>query len=232
MNIQTEFSKFADHYGSYNIIQKQVIYKLLEDLKDQPTHILDLGCGDGALYSALEWKINHFVGVDFAPGMLERHPKGEAVECVYGDFNDRELFTHLSTMRFDRIFSASALQWSNDLETVLGNISSLHTPASFAIFTANTFQTLFKTAGIDPLLRTSEEVIVAVNKHFDATFELVHYTLAFDTTREMFQYIKRSGVSGGRRVLDFRQTKRLMKRYPLSYLEFEILFIQANPISR
>ncbi len=227
MSAQTEFSKYADHYGSYNIIQKQVIAKMLDDLTEQPEHILDLGCGDGALYEALSWKPKHFVGVDFAPGMLELHPKGEYVECVYGDFNDSELFGHLNTMHFDRIFSASALQWSTDLDRVLANVSLLHTPVSFAIFTANTFETLFKTADVSPVLCHADEVIESVKKYFDAEFEVVKYTLEFESTRDMFRYIKRSGVSGGRRILNYKQTKRLMQEYPLNYLEFEVLFIRS-----
>ncbi|RLA69181.1 MAG: methyltransferase [Epsilonproteobacteria bacterium] len=227
MNVQTEFSKYADHYGSYNIIQKQVITKMLDDLDDQPERILDLGCGDGALYESLKWKPVHFVGVDFAPGMLELHPKGEGIECVYGDFNDSELFGYLNTMSFDRVFSASALQWANDLDRVLANLSLLNTPVSFAIFTANTFQTLFQTAQITPVLRNTDKVREIVEKYFDAKFEVLKYTLEFESTRDMFRYIKRSGVSGGRRALDYKQTKRLMQEYPLDYLEFEVLFIHS-----
>ena len=227
MNPQSEFSKYADHYGSYNIIQRQVIAKMLDDLPDQPERILDLGCGDGTLYEALTWKPAHFVGVDFAPGMLELHPKGERVECVYGDFNDSQLFDHLNTENYDRVFSASALQWAIDLDRVLANISLLNTPVSFAVFTANTFQTLFKTAEITPILRRTDEVMDLVKKYFEAEFEVVKYTLEFESTRDMFRYIKRSGVSGGRRALDYKQTKRLMQEYPLDYLEFEVLFIRS-----
>ena len=62
-------------------------------------------------------------------------------------------------------------------------------------------------------------------KYMDARFEVLHTTLEFDSVREMFRYIKRSGVSGGRRVLNYAQTKQLMEFYPLNYLEFEVLFI-------
>jgi malonyl-CoA O-methyltransferase len=43
----------------------------------------------------------------------------------------------------------------------------------------------------------------------------------------MLRYIKRSGVSGGRNVLGVTQMRRLMERYPLEYLEFEVLFIRT-----
>lgn len=230
MKIQNEFSKYAEQYGNYNIIQEKVIAKLLEDLPDHPKRILDLGCGKGALFSAIDWKVDHFVGVDFAPRMLELHPKEAEnvglLECVYGDFNDAALFEHLSYSDFDRIFSASALQWADDLDRVFRNIASLHRPVSLAIFSGSTFRTLFETAGVKPLLRSSDDVTALAKRHFDAGIEIVRYQLAFESVREMFRYIKRSGVSGNRNLLGYREMKRLMEHYPLDYLEFEVIFIQ------
>jgi len=41
----------------------------------------------------------------------------------------------------------------------------------------------------------------------------------------MFKYIKRSGVSGGKKQLNYKQMKKIMQNYPLDYLEFEVLFV-------
>ncbi len=231
MKVQNEFSRYADQYGNYNIIQEKVVSKLLDDLNEHPQRILDLGCGKGALFSAIDWQVEHFVGVDFAPGMLELHPKeGDNVgvlECVYGDFNDLALFEQLSYSAFDRIFSASALQWADDLETVFCNIASLKRPVSLAIFSGSTFKTLFETADIKPLLRSSEEVTSMAKRYFNAEVETVRYKLGFDSVREMFRYIKRSGVSGNRNLLGYKEMKKLMSSYPLDYLEFEVIFIKS-----
>ena len=231
MKVQSEFSRYADQYGNYNIIQEKVVRKLLDDLKEKPKNILDLGCGKGALFSAIDWKMEHFVGVDFAHRMLELHPKkGDNVgllECMYGDFNDDALFERLSHIDFDRIFSASALQWAADLEKVFSHIASLKRPVSLAIFSGSTFKTLFETAGVAPLLRSSEEVESLAKRYFNGDIEIVRYQLAFDTVREMFRYIKRSGVSGNRNLLGYKEMKKLMEAYPLDYLEFEVVFIQT-----
>ena len=231
MKVQSEFSRYADQYGNYNIIQEKVVSKLLDDLHEHPRRILDLGCGKGALFSAIDWQIEHFVGVDFAPGMLELHPKEgdnvEVLECVYGDFNDAALFEQLSFSSFERIFSASALQWADDLETVFRNISSLKKPVSLAIFSGSTFKTLFETADVKPLLRSSEEVTDLAKRYFNAEVETVQYKLAFESVREMFRYIKRSGVSGNRNLLGYKEMKKLMNSYPLDYLEFEVIFIRS-----
>lgn len=220
-----EFSRYAAEYGSRNVIQRLVADKLIASTLDQPKHILDLGCGNGTLFSLIDWEIERFIGVDFSDSMLSHHPVSPNVELILGDFNDPALFESLGSEHYDRIYSASALQWAEDLDRVIESLASLNTPMSLAIFTAGTFNTLHECAGVTPLLRSSDEVMAIAEKHLDARFEVLHYTLEFDSVREMFRYIKRSGVSGGRRVLDFSQTKRLMEMYPLNYLEFEVVFI-------
>jgi malonyl-CoA O-methyltransferase len=228
MNISSEFSKHAHHYSIYNIIQKKVVKKLLKDTKLKPKNILDLGCGDGALCRAINWKYNHFVGVDFAPRMLELHPKSKKIECIYGDFNNPELFENLLTYQFDYIFSASALQWADNLDDIFKNIKRFNTPFSFAIFTSNTFKTLYETASLEPMLRSSDEIYQIQKKYFDADFEVVEYKLDFENTRDIFRYIKQSGVSGSRRVLNYKSMKKLMIEYPINYLEFEVVFIHSR----
>ncbi|MFK5938865.1 MAG: methyltransferase [Sulfurimonas sp.] len=227
MKISTEFSKNASSYDSLNNIQNLVVEKLLSLVNTKPHHILDLGCGSGALCKKIDWHYEHFTGVDFAPGMLELHPKSQKIESIYGNFNDKTLFDNLITNKYDYIFSASALQWAESLEDVLINIKKLNAPIALAIFTSNTFQTLNATASLDSLLVSAQSIKKSVDKYFDVNFEVVEYKLEFQSVREMFKYIKRSGVSGSRKVLSFKETKKLMNRYPVNYLEFEVAFITS-----
>lgn len=227
MKVSSEFSRYADHYGEHSIIQDKVADKLIGSVTDKPQSLLDIGCGRGAVAARIAWPYRDLVAVDFAPGMLERHPKSDGIKCLYGDFDDPGLYASLQDYRFDRVFSASALQWSRDLEQTFALIRSLQAPVSLAIFTSGTFSTLFQTAGLPPLLRSAETVDALAERFFGpVSSERVLYKLAFESSREMFRYIKRSGVSGNRNVLSYRETKRLMERYPLGYLEFEVLFIQ------
>ncbi|MEN4053033.1 MULTISPECIES: methyltransferase domain-containing protein [Sulfurimonas] len=226
MKVSSEFSKYAAHYGFYNVIQNRVVEKLLSFVQGKPKNVLDLGCGSGAVLKKIEWKLQHFVGVDFAPGMLELHPKGKHIECVYGNFNDAMLFEHLQTYSFDYIISASALQWADNLERVFQHIAALNAPVALAIFTSGTFKTLNETAGLEPLLCSRERVEALQKQYFpDARFEVITYKLEFESVRDMFRYIKKSGVSGSRRVLSYKDTKKLMHAYPVNYLEFEVAFI-------
>jgi malonyl-CoA O-methyltransferase len=204
-----------------------VIKKLLGKVKEKPKNILDLGCGNGSLCKAIDWEYEHFTGVDFAKGMLELHPKSKKIECINGDFNNETLFENLLTYIYDYVFSASALQWAEDLEKVFANIKKLNSPVALAIFTSNTFKTLNQTASINSILRSAEEVNELQKKYFDANFEVVNYKLEFESTRDMFRYIKRSGVSGARKILNYKESKKLLNEYPLDYLEFEIAFIYS-----
>lgn len=225
MKISSEFSKYALEYNSYNIIQAKVVDKLLSLCDSKPKRILDLGCGSGALCKNIDWEYTYFTGVDFASGMLELHPKSEKIECINANFNDASFFDTLAKYNYEHIFSSSALQWAENLEIVFQNLKRLNTPISLAIFTSGTFETLNKTANLEPLLRSTARLKELSDKYFDANFEVVKYTLEFESTRDMFRYIKRSGVSGSRNVLTYKQTKKLMQEYPLNYLEFEVAFI-------
>jgi len=229
MKISSEFSKYATHYGALNIIQNKVVAKLLSMLSIEPKNILDLGCGSGGVCRGVSWEYEHFVGVDFAQGMLDLHPKSEKVDVVYGDFNDKLFLKNLlSSHSFDCVLSASALQWAENLEEVFQTLQDLDAPLFLAIFTSNTFKSLNNTASLKSILRSANEVNALQKKYFDVDFEVVEYKLEFESTRDMFKYIKQSGVSGSRKVLNYRQTKKLMQEYPVNYLEFEVVFITSH----
>ena len=228
MKISSEFSKYASSYTALNSIQTQVVQKLLASVQTKPIKILDLGCGSGAICKSIYWEYENFTGVDFAKGMLELHPKSEKIEAIYGNFNDKTLFEQLQTQQYDYIFSASALQWAEDLEKVFQQIKELETPIALAIFTSSTFKSLNETASLKSLLKSSDTIKALQAKYFDADFEVQSYKMEFKSVRDMFVYIKRSGVSGSRKVLSFKETKKLMREYPLSYLEFEVAFITSH----
>ncbi len=229
MKVAQEFSRYAPYYNNYNVIQNKVAKKLVSDMRVKPKKILDLGCGSGAIYNEISWELESFLGVDFAKGMLEQHPQAKNITCKYGDFNKEAFFEDLKNENFDYIISASALQWSDDLDFVFKSLASFEVPLSLAIFTCKTFDTLYKTAKLKPLLRCSDSIIENAKVYFDASYELVSYTLEFESKKELFRYVKRSGVSGNRRVLDYKQTKALMQEYPHKSLEFEVLFMHSIP---
>lgn len=225
MKIKEEFSRNAKHYDNYNIIQVEVAKKLLTFLRDKPKSILDLGCGSGTLYKNIDFDLANFIAVDFSQEMLNIHPDHERIKKICIDFNDDKFFNRIKDETFECIFSASALQWAKDLDHIFKNLKQLDKKLFLAIFTSNTFKSIYDTASISPILRSLEDVSATAKKYFDCNIEVQNYKLTFENKKEMFRYIKKSGVSGGRKVLDYKSTKELINNYPHTYLEFEVLFI-------
>ncbi len=217
-----EFSRFAEHYGRYSLVQQRVA-KVLADRIGPYGRIVDIGCGGGAFFKAYKHPFISYFAVDLSPRMLQLHPDGDGVRKIVGNFDDPELYGYLRSLDFDILVSSSALQWSGDLALTLSRIASLKKPTVLAIFTSGTFATLHAVAGTSSPIRSKEETIDAIRSSFDAKIETLLYRLYFRDTLSMLRYIKRSGVSGGQKRLTYNQTRRVLKEYPLSYLEFEIV---------
>jgi len=225
-----EFSRFAHVYDKYNVIQAKVADSLVAKIpiKHYPK-VIDIGCGSGEIFKNFDKKgisFESFIAIDSAQNMLNIHPNKENIQKICLDFN------HLENMiipKANLLISSSALQWSSDLDYTVKKLSVFSDTFYTCLFTASTFKTLHKTAKVKSPIYTTEEIQNIFMQYFsDIKFELHQYKLDFNTTREMFQYIKQSGVSSGERKLSYKQTKKLMKEYPLSYLEFEVLFIMAK----
>ena len=235
MKIVKEFSRFAHEYDKHNVIQSEVAKRLVSMLPNKNyKKILDLGSGSGAVYKNLiehDICVNEFIAFDFSEEMLRLHPNGHNLKKICLDFNQMDSFSSYRDKEFDTIISASALQWSKNLSAVLSSISHLAHEYYFAFFTAKTFSTLHKTAGIQSPIYTKKSIESALKKFYDYEIDEAEYHLNFDSVQEMFRYIKRSGVSGGSGQLSYKQMKHVMNTYPLEYLEFEVLFVKASPKS-
>ena len=227
-----EFSRFAYAYNRYNSIQKQVAQTLAKRVAPRAYDtIIDIGCGSGALYHQLQKEhvsMKSFIALDSSEEMLKIHPESAKIIKYCKNFDADDAFEAIPSSLDTLVLSSSALQWSQDLDKLFYKLSQLGQSAYFAIFTANTFKTLHETAKIKSPIYTVETLQNTIVKYYETNFELKQYRLYFDTKKEMFTYIKKSGVSGGKRQLSYLQIKRLMENYPLDYLEFEVLFVSAT----
>lgn len=224
-----EFSRYAFSYESHNLIQREVAKKLVNMIDNQPQNILDLGCGSGAIYKNLPFTCKNFVGVDSAKGMCELHPKGTHISIINESFESSKLYEELRLKNnFDLIISSSALQWSKDLNSLMKLCKDTSENILFSLFTANTFKSIYKLTNLQSFLPSSEEIIKTVQTYYDIEYHVEAYKLFFEDNLSKFRYIKKSGVSGGKRQLNLSQTKKLIKNYPLEYLEFEVIYIKSK----
>ncbi|WP_419766311.1 MAG: methyltransferase [Arcobacter sp.] len=226
MSVKNEFSKYANQYNSFNIIQQIVAKSIIRDIKDEPKRILELGCGSGQIIKHISWEYDYYKAIDFSKSMCELHPKAKNLDVKCFDFDTKPFIENIKNDNYDVVISSSALQWSKDLSKIVKTISSI-SPRIFAgLFTSNTFKTIQNITNSKSPILDEESIKEAFSKYCDCEFETIKYNLEFDSKKKLFDYIKKSGVSGGK-ALSFKDAKKLYKEYDLNYLEFEVIFIKA-----
>ncbi len=227
MSVKNQFSKHAKEYKTHNIIQQICAKSLVRELKSKPKKILELGCGSGQVYSQITWDLDYYKAIDFSSSMCELHPKGANIDIRCFDFDSDEFFENIKNDKFDIVLSSSALQWSKDLSKIVKHLSYITNEINAVLFTSNTFKTIQKISGTKSPILDEQSIKNAFSKYFKCDFETIMYKLEFDNKKELFDYIKKSGVSGSDASLDFKVAKKLYKEYKLNYLEFEVIFVKT-----
>ncbi len=218
-----EFDKNAQSYQRYKIIQTKVARHLVQGIKKRGKHILDLGAGSGEVYRAIDWEYERFIAVDMSANMLRLHPS-KKVEKRLCNFDEQKCLKLFSKEPIDLVISSSALQWSQDLDRTLATIANISSNVAFALFTSNTFATIHQMLGIDSPIYSKEEIVDTLCRHFMLHLETRAYRLFFLEKKDLFDYIKKSGVSSGRKRASIKELRTLIRDYPLNYLEFEVVF--------
>ncbi len=238
MNVLHEFSRFAKQYNSYNIIQNRVAKELVSKIdKRFYTSIVDIGCGSGTIYHNLlncDIEFSEFIALDFSIEMLKLHPSSKNIKKKSFDFNSMEAFKELKVADSSLIISSSALQWSNDIELTLREISLCGETFYFSFFTSNTFKTMHNIVNLHSPIYSKEKILDTLHRYYHFSYEVKNYQLNFKDMRSMFKYIKQSGVNGKGNKLTYREIKKIMDVYPYDYLEFEVLFVvgSAKPTTK
>ena len=225
--VKKEFSKYANSYNRYNIVQQIVSKALVREIDFEPKRILELGCGSGQIFKNIDFDFEYYKAVDFSQEMCDIHPKAPHLEIVCLDFDTKEFIHNIQDDSYDLVLSSSALQWSKDLSKIVCALSKITQEINMVLFTSNTFKTIFDlTQRRSPILDTTT-IKQAFNSFFDCDFEILNYKIEFDNKKDLFRYIKNSGVSGESNALNFKEAKNLYKNYDLDYLEFEVIFIKG-----
>lgn len=227
MSVKNQFSKYAKEYKNHNIIQQIVAKSLIRELKFQPKKILELGCGSGQVYKHISWKVDFYKAIDFSSSMCELHPRGQNIEIKCFDFDSEEFLDEIKDNDYDIVLSSSALQWSKDLSKIIKHLSYITKEINAVLFTSNTFKRIQEITNTKSPILDELSIKEAFSKYFLCEFETIMYKLEFDNKKDLFDYIKKSGVSGANSSLDFKNAKKLYKQYNLNYLEFEVIFVKT-----
>lgn len=225
--VEQEFSKHANEYNHYNIIQQIVSKALVRELDFEPQRILELGCGSGQVFKNINFDFKYYKAIDFSNDMCNIHPKNNNLEVVCLDFDSTEFYENIKNDNYDIVLSSSALQWSKDLEKIIKTLFQISQKVNMVLFTSNTFQTIFKLSNTQSPILDIDSIKKAFNKYYNCEYEILNYKLEFDDKKKLFDYIKKSGVSGGKK-LSYIEAKQLYKSYTLNYLEFEVVFIKGK----
>jgi len=230
LSVESEFSKYAKDYDDNNIIQRIVSRALVREIQTQPKNILELGCGSGQIYRQIDWQIDNYLAIDFSKNMCDLHPRSKNVDVQCYDFDSDVFYKSIQdrakSQKFDMVISSSALQWSKDIDLLLKRIFSVSHTFHGVLFTSNTFKSIYEITKEPKKILSLLEITNAF-KPYNATFEVFEYKINFDSKKELFEYIKNSGVKGESN-LSYAKAKELYKKYPHLYLEFEVVFVKTT----
>jgi len=226
LSVKNQFSKYANEYKNHNIIQQIVAKSLVRELKFQPKRILELGCGSGQVFNHISWEVEFYKAIDASSSMCELHPKADNIEVKCLNFDTDEFINEIKNDSYDIVLSSSALQWSNNLAKIIEQLSYITKEINAVLFTSNTFKTIQKITNTKSPILDEDSIKNAFSKFFNCEFETILYKLEFDNKKGLFDYIKKSGVSG-EKSLSYSDSKKLYKEYPYNYLEFEVIFVKT-----
>jgi malonyl-CoA O-methyltransferase len=228
MQVKEQFSKYANEYNSNNIIQQIVSKALVRELTIKPKRVLELGCGSGQIFKNIDFDFEYYKAIDFSQQMCDIHPKTLNLDVICLDFDNDQFFDNIKDENYDLVLSSSALQWSKDLSRIVKALSAISNNISMVLFTSNTFKTIFElTNTVSPILDITS-IKDSFDKFYKCEYEVLDYKLEFNNKKELFSYIKNSGVSGETNSLSFKEAKYLYKNYDKNYLEFEVVFIKGT----
>ena len=227
--VKKEFSKYANRYNHYNIVQQIVSKALVREIESKkPKKILELGCGSGQIFKNIDFDFDYYKAIDFSQQMCDIHPKAKNLNIVCLDFDSEEFLQNIKDDRYDLVLSSSALQWSKDLSKITNALSKITNHIEMVLFTSNTFKTIFEHTNTKSPILDIDTIKKAFSSSFDCEFEILNYKIEFDNKKDLFSYIKNSGVSGETNNLSYKDAKYLYKNYNLNYLEFEVIFVKGS----
>ncbi len=225
-----QFDRYAISYSQNRDIQKKIAQKLLRTASAKEyKRIVDIGCGDGAVYEECGGSKELFLGVDSSPKMCDLHRRHDGCAVLCGDFDDLRLILEIKERfgKFDLLVSSSALQWSKKLPDTVSGLSGLARDFAVSVFTRGTFVSVRECVGVESFLPTVDDVKNSFASFCVKELFVESYKKEFDTPRDALRFIKTTGVSGGANSISYKQAKKLYTDGP-TVLEFEVVYVVGS----
>lgn len=229
--IARHFSSRAHDYDKLALMQKDIADRLLKLIpeKDYLT-ILDIGCGTGYMCRQLKKRFPaaQVTGVDIASEMLRKamaeDPEGNYI-CE--DFTKMDI----SGKRYDLIVSASALQWTDNINQILEKFHSSCNTMAYAVFTAPSLESLrhafllaYKLAGLP---YREHALCFPEAKQLPNVVKSARYQQDYISWRDAFKSLK---AIGGNYTFNYerpyinRNVLAMLDSLPEAHLEWKVVW--------
>lgn len=216
------FQRGAEQYDQHTPVQQRVVQCLLDQLSrllaDEPSTVLDIGCGTGRLLSQLlpRYPQAALTGLDLAPNMLQQaeHRLAGRAALVHGDAEQLPF----PDQCFDLVVSSSTFQWLEQCDSCFGEVRRVlkdNGVFCFALFGEGTLLEL-QTSWREALVRSGRQLDNAqdgtkrfhnlseirdalVRQRFDAVEVATRLEVAwYPDLPQLLQAIKRIGAGTAR----------------------------------
>lgn len=234
--IRKKFSRAADAYDNYAVIQRRCASHLLETLPAgfRPDSILEIGCGSGNYSRLLKEKYPEaaVTALDFSEEMLNVARRKTGDKGI--SFLSREAENYLlqTEERFSLITSNATLQWFKDLPDAFANMARIlegNGMVHVSVFGPGSLASLGEALRevVDPSIILPSEnfpdpasLREAASSYFDyLEIEELNFDWYFHSFLELLRQIHNTGT-GGFRDKTPRFTKRIIAELD-NYLESE-----------
>jgi malonyl-CoA O-methyltransferase len=255
--IRKKFSRAADSYDSYAIVQTEVAERLAAKLPQSPDPavvktILEIGCGTGNFTSMLADKFPaaKITAIDFSREMIAKashklDKKNIAFICTEGE----EYLDEAADKSFDLVVSNGSLQWFSDHDQALKNIARILAPGGAflcSIFGPDSLKKLGiglkvlfgypgnVAADAFPDVSTLQHSLNAYFAQGTAEQELIEKQ--YESVHDLLIHIKKTGTGGwhhhGSPALTSARLKQLDHWFAETYgsckVNYQIHFLQAT----
>lgn len=189
--IQTRFSRTLSSYEENARIQKQMAERLMSFIsRKEYENILEIGCGTGFLTKLavenLDFKT--YTAIDIVEECETFiSPISDKIRFISADI---ETFLKENNQKYDLIISNAALQWVNDFEGVVKDLSQ-RGEVVFSTFGKENFREIYHLLGTTLNYYSPEEQ----EEMFNARAEQEIRIMAFKTPKDVLKHLQLTGVN-------------------------------------